>query len=370
MTRRNKEIRAEERDIQDGARSPRASTRADRQADWGLETAGKLARYARVPSSAQSTTQRGPETRRPLLQLPDSEGEESEREGGYLRDTMSQAVRPKERGERGADASPPPDPPEPTLSDVLHAVNKCNHALSSLTVQFESFKEDITHVKRDIQKVAERTTRMETRISEMEDQFTPVQRDVRKNTQVIAALLAKTDDLENRSRRNNVRLVGVPEKIEGSNPSDYFESWLVTVFGKETLSSLFAVERAHRVPLRPLPPGAPPRPVLIKLLHFKDRDTILRKARDLPDAMINGCRVSFYPDFSAEVQKRRMQFLDVKKRLRNLLVPYAMLYPAKLRVAALGTTHFFELPKDASSWLDNHESQLKAHSSAATGGVG
>lgn len=127
---------------------------------------------------------------------------------------MRPDVRPKERGEIGATVSPPHDPPEPTLSDVLHAVNKCNHALSSLTVQFESFKEDINHVKRDIQKVAERTTRMETRISELEDQFTPVQRDVRKNSKAIAALLAKTDDLENRLRRNNVCLVGVQEKIE------------------------------------------------------------------------------------------------------------------------------------------------------------
>lgn len=120
--------------------------------------------------------------------------------------------------------------------------------------------------------------------------------------------------------------------------------------------------------MRPLPPGAPPRPVLIKLLHFKDRDIILWQARDLEGAGINGCRVSFYPDFSAEVQKRRMQFQDVKRRLRALQVPYAMLYPARLRAAALCATHFFKAPKDAFSWIECNEAQLKAQTTATAGG--
>lgn len=159
--------------------------------------------------------------------------------------------------------------------------------------------------------------------------------------------------------------MGVPEKVEGLNPSEYYESQILNTFGKEKLTPLFAIERAHSVPLQPLPPGTPPRPVLMKLLHFRDRDLILRKACDLQDAMINGCPVSSYPDFSADVQKRRMQFQYVKQRLRALQTPYAMLYPAKLRVAALGSTHFFESRKDASQWLDRNETQLKNQKAAA-----
>lgn len=63
-----------------------------------------------------------------------------------------------------------------------------------------------------------------------------------------------------------------------------------------------------------------------------------------------------------------MQFQEVKQRLCVLQMPYAMLYPAKLRVAALGTTHFFETPKDASQWLDCNEAKLKKAVVAAHGG--
>lgn len=51
----------------------------------------------------------------------------------------------------------------------------------------------------------------------------------------------------------------------------------------------------------------------MKLLHFRDRDAILRAAREKGVIPIQGHKVSFYPDFSNEIQKKRMQFLDVKK---------------------------------------------------------
>lgn len=63
----------------------------------------------------------------------------------------------------------------------------------------------------------------------------------------ISALLNKVDDLEKRSRRNNIRLVGVPEKAEGRDPVVFFESWLATSIGKDSLSPFFAIERVHRV---------------------------------------------------------------------------------------------------------------------------
>lgn len=248
---------------------------------------------------------------------------------------------------------------EPTLKDVLAAVTKCNSALSNLSVQVGSMQEQISFVRHDIQRVTERTTAVEVRVSDLEDKLPPLLQDVQRHDRLITTLLSKTDDLENRLRRNNIRLIGVPEKFESANPTDSFEKWLLTVFGKEILSPLYAVERAHRVPTRPLPPGAPPRPVLVKLLHYKDRDAILRAARQNPDISINGNKIAFFPDFSAEVQRRRAQFIDVKKRLRSLQAPYSMLYPAGLRVVALNGAHFFDSPKDTASWLDQHERQLR-----------
>lgn len=40
------------------------------------------------------------------------------------------------------------------------------------------------------------------------------------------------EEMENRSRRDNVRLVGLPQKSEGSNPIEFLKKWLVEHFGK------------------------------------------------------------------------------------------------------------------------------------------
>lgn len=43
----------------------------------------------------------------------------------------------------------------------------------------------------------------------------------------------KPDDLENRSRQNNFRIIGLPENIEGQHPTTFIDTLL-----RETLVSL------------------------------------------------------------------------------------------------------------------------------------
>lgn len=197
-------------------------------------------------------------------------------------------------------------------------------------------------------------------MSAVEDQLSSMKKALNTATQHIPVLMTKVDVLENRSRRNNVRLVGVPEKAEGRDPVAFLESWLSDTVGKDLLSPFSAIERAHVVPTRPLPPGAPPWPILFKLLHFHNRDMILRAATEKGDLTVNGQKVSLFPDFFGEIQRKRMLFLDMKKRLCNLGVPYSMKYPAKLWVVALNFTHFFESPKEALAWLDQNKKTMRS----------
>ncbi|KAG9466579.1 hypothetical protein GDO78_016380, partial [Eleutherodactylus coqui] len=84
-------------------------------------------------------------------------------------------------------------------------------------------------------------------------------------------------------------------------------------FIRNTLTTMFAIERAHRVPTRPLPPGAPPRPMIMKILHYRDRD-ILQKAHEKGEMQYNGAKV--FPDFSMEIQKKRTNVALVAPLLR------------------------------------------------------
>lgn len=65
---------------------------------------------------------------------------------------------------------------------------------------------------------------------------------------------------------NTVRIVGLPEKVEGCDPTAFVEQWLLEIFGKDVFTPLLAVEWAHHIPLRPLPPGNKPRSMLARML--------------------------------------------------------------------------------------------------------
>lgn len=122
----------------------------------------------------------------------------------------------------------------------------------------------------------------------------------------------------------------VPKKAEGPDPNTYFENWLLHKFGKDTLTLLFAVERAPRVPTRPPPPGHPPHPVLVKILHYKN---ILCSPMQ-SYITVNGGKVLLFSHYSAEVQIGRAKSLDKMKRLQSQVPNYM-------------------------SWLDQHEGWIR-----------
>lgn len=221
------------------------------------------------------------------------------------------------------------------------------YSLCNLQACFGGLKEEFSLLMQDIQKIRERTAAAESRISEIEDKLPMMIRESQSTSRLARATDTRTEEFENRLRRNNVRIVGLSEKVEGRDPTQFKEQWMADVFGKEAFTHLCAVERAHRIPTRPLPPGSPPRPMLARLLNYRDRESVLRLAREKRNIQYNGTRISFYPDFSAAVQKNRSRFSEIKKRLQ------------KLRVTLRGQVHFFEHPAEASDWLDANENEFR-----------
>lgn len=69
-----------------------------------------------------------------------------------------------------------------------------------------------------VEQVENRVTEAETRISAVEDTVSRDNADLNQMKKMLDAALEKIDDLENRSRRCNIRIVGLPEGEEGTIP--------------------------------------------------------------------------------------------------------------------------------------------------------
>ncbi|KAE8587398.1 hypothetical protein XENTR_v10021959 [Xenopus tropicalis] len=248
----------------------------------------------------------------------------------------------------------PQSPPAPTTQDILTAITTCQSTLTAtLTAKIEEVKVELSLLKQDVQNIRDRTRAIEERVSTLEDCTTPLPNEITQLHKLIKQATERMEDMENRQRRSNIRVVGLPERSEGQNPELFAEKWLQDMLGAEIFSKQLVAERAHRVPTRAPPPGAPLRPFLIKLLNYRDRDAALQAARKKGDIQFQGVRVSLYPDYSAALQRQRGTFYGVKKRLRDLGINYNMLFPAKLRIMEGGKVHIFDQPAGAESWIDS-----------------
>ena len=150
----------------------------------------------------------------------------------------------------------------------------------------------------------------------------------------VSHLWDKIDDLENRSRRNNLVLYNVPEKSE-SNPSDctYFLRALSKDFIKLNPQQIPAFERAHRTPSGPARMNEEhPRPIHILFPTFQDKIAFRKAAIAVfKEQKFNDRKLYIQDDISARVQKKRKDLLPVLKKLKEEGKHPFFSYPATLK---------------------------------------
>lgn len=143
---------------------------------------------------------------------------------------------------------------------------------------------------------------MELSATTCSDDLTSLQCAVSVLTEEVRQLQAKCEDLEGRSRRNNIRLIGIPEGLETSNPREFISHLLQDLL---KLNEAPLLDRVHRS-LGPKPrEGAPPRPLLIRVHYFHVKEQLLRLAGANSPLLYQGRRISIFPDFTPAVAKKR-----------------------------------------------------------------
>ena len=164
-------------------------------------------------------------------------------------------------------------------------------------------------------------------------------------------LQEKLTSFEDRSRRNNIRVVGIGLGEERSDPVGYIQSFLQQTFPEEFPESPPEVDRAHRTgPPRSEGEVAKPRAFLVRIHFFRVKERILQLSRQAGQLKFNGKKVYIFPDWSAETSKKRAAYGPVKEFLRSITVEgvkYGINYPSKFWVAVDGSTTTFNSPKEA-----------------------
>ena len=131
----------------------------------------------------------------------------------------------------------------------------------------------------------------------------------------IEGLEGKQEYAENQSRRNNLKLIGVPESSEEKTWDD--TEGIVKDLVKEKLGiqEELQIERCHRVNHKPGSKGHDqnkPRHIVAKFVHWKQKVMIVKKAREKkPDGIL------FFNDYSANTLARRQAQIPLLDKMRK-----------------------------------------------------
>ncbi len=220
---------------------------------------------------------------------------------------------------------------------ILNSVKPLQTSVDALHDTVNSFQSRLTSTEVIVGENFERIVAAESTINSLKAQNT--------------ILMERLDDLENRFRRSNLRILNVPEGSENDKDPTVFVSEMLAEVMPEVFTSPPPLERAHRS-LGPKPAAGKPARTFVLCFHrYRDWELTLRWARQ-HEVKFKGTMLRVYPDLSNALAKKRAAFNPVKQALYKEGIRFRLLYPARLKVTFKEESFIFETPDDANNFYE------------------
>ncbi|KAK5863794.1 hypothetical protein PBY51_000796 [Eleginops maclovinus] len=246
-----------------------------------------------------------------------------------------------------ANASTMTDASALDISAIIREVSK--NIGEVMEQKLSKFSDTLDKITSRLDDQSKRIGEAEQRVSNVEDQLATMERRLKEMEKCSAGMAQRLDEGENRSRRDNIRILNFKENAEGNNSIQFFESWLPTALGLSTAKGRIKIDRAHR---SFGPKGNRPRPVIIKLHNSRDKMKILSAAKKAQNLEYAGSPIYIAQDLSLAVREKRRSFNDVCQKLLDKKIRFVMRYPARLVVNYRGSEHTFENAYEAQTFVD------------------
>lgn len=134
--------------------------------------------------------------------------------------------------------------------------------------------------------------------NEMREKLDTLESTITEKETIIAKLEDRIQDLEQYSRRNSLRVFGIPEA-----PREDAQAVVVNMFKKSmgvTLNN-FSLDRVHRIGK---PSQGKIRPIIVKFTNYNDRATVFQKKK-----LLKGSKMTVFEDLT----KSNMELLNAAK---------------------------------------------------------
>nr|KAF6314789.1 hypothetical protein mMyoMyo1_008583 [Myotis myotis] len=134
--------------------------------------------------------------------------------------------------------------------------------------------------------------------------------------------------------------MGVPEERE-QDIENLFEEIMTENFPYLVKEIDLQVQEAQKVPYKRKPMRTTPRHIIIKMPSAKDKERILKVAREKQLINYKGMPIQLSADFSTETMQARRKWQEIFKVMNSKHLQPRLLYPAKLSFRIEGQVKIF-----------------------------
>ncbi|KAJ1099891.1 hypothetical protein NDU88_004984 [Pleurodeles waltl] len=239
-----------------------------------------------------------------------------------------------------------------TMDCILQEITVASRRLEGMDTAIISLTLETKSMHSEIAGFQTRVTVLEHRMANMESH---VHKALDKDQELLF-LHSKLPDLEDRSRRDNIRIFRFPEHAEGTDTSSFLYSVLPKLT-KIAFDPPLEFRRSHRLGPKRKDGTSKPRLIIACLLRHGQVCQLLSGAQAHGPFKTDGYEIRITADFSRETNERRKGFLALRPRMRQLEVKYGLFKPARLWVTKNGVFKDFCDPEDLQSFLDSLQPQ-------------
>lgn len=202
------------------------------------------------------------------------------------------------------------------LRALLQALPTKNDIAALIATVEAAHRKEMKAVRADVSALAVRIESGESSLSVLERRMSAMEENQNMQAEALQEQQLRLEEMEDRSRRNNLRLRGLPEATGPEDLADTAIAIFRSLPGIE-LPDRIVIDRIHRA-LGPKPTDPlRPRDVICRVHHYVHKEQILRKAWEAEDPELDGATIKIFPDLSRATLQRRAilkPLLDLARR--------------------------------------------------------
>ncbi|KAL1276907.1 hypothetical protein QQF64_023580 [Cirrhinus molitorella] len=125
------------------------------------------------------------------------------------------------------------------LADIMEPIKSMN---VSMNEKFESLETTLSQTLATLSEVTLRVTELERASADYEGCISELEAHCRDWFDTCKSLSSKLDDLKGRSRRQNIKIIGLPEKVKEGRPTQFVANFLVQILGASNFTKPLKIE--------------------------------------------------------------------------------------------------------------------------------